>query len=168
LRAGRSFVTNGPLLRVKANGELPGHVFTAADGKELKVEIAAELTARDEIRFLEIVKDGEVESRIRFEDFARTGSLGTVSFKSSGWFLVRAIADNPKTFRFASTAPFYVEVGESKRRVSKASAKFFLEWVRERVGRVKLDNADQRRVVIQHHSTAEKFWENVLSRANAN
>ena len=33
LRAGRSFVTNGPLLRVTADGELPGHVFTAADGR---------------------------------------------------------------------------------------------------------------------------------------
>ena len=27
LKAGRSFVTNGPLLVVKADGHLPGHVF---------------------------------------------------------------------------------------------------------------------------------------------
>ena len=84
-----------------------------------------------------------------FEEFAKTGSLGTVTFKTSGWFLVRAIADNPKTFRFASTAPYYVEVGETKRRISKASAKFFLDWVKERTGRVKLDDPDQRREVLQ-------------------
>ena len=30
LRAGRVFVTNGPLLRVRADGQPPGHVFTGA------------------------------------------------------------------------------------------------------------------------------------------
>ena len=167
LRAGRSFVTNGPLLRVTADGELPGHVFTAADGKEVKVELKGELTTRDTIRFLEVIKDGEVESRVSVEDFARTGSLGTLTFKTSGWFLVRAIADNPKTFRFASTAPFYVEVGDAKRRVSKASAKFFLAWVKERAGRVKLDDADQRREVLKYHTAAEKFWTDLVEKANA-
>jgi len=34
-----------------------------------------------------------------------------VKFNESGWFLVRVITDNPKTFRFASTAPYYVEIG---------------------------------------------------------
>jgi hypothetical protein len=167
LRAGRCFVTNGPLLRVKAGGELPGHVFTSAAGGEVKVEIKAELTTRDPIRFLEIVQDGEVQSRVRYEDFARTGSLGTVNFKSSGWFLVRAIADNPETFRFASTAPYYVEVGEAKRRVSKSSARFFLAWVKERAGRVKLDDPDQRHEVLRYHTAAEKFWEGVVGQANA-
>ncbi|MCI0701057.1 MAG: CehA/McbA family metallohydrolase [Planctomycetia bacterium] len=168
LRAGRSFVTNGPMLRVKANGEFPGHVFTSAEGKELKVEIKAELTTREKVRFLEVIKDGEVESRVSIDDFAKTGSLGTLSFKSSGWFLVRVIADNAKTFRFASTAPYYVEVGDTKRRVSKSSAKFFLDWVKERALRVKLADADQRREVMKHHTAAQKFWEELLGRANAN
>ena len=167
LRAGRSFVTNGPLLRVTAGGELPGHIFTAAAGEELKVEIKAELIAHDKIHFVEIVKDGEVESRVKFEDVARTGSLGSVSFKSSGWLLVRAIADNPKTFRFASTAPFYVEVGDAKHRVSKRSARFFLDWVRERAGRVTLEDRDQHREVLQYHTAAEKFWQEMVNKANA-
>jgi hypothetical protein len=167
LRAGRSFVTNGPFLRVKAGGELPGHVFTAGAGEELRIEIKAELTTRDKIRFVEIVKDGEIESRVKFEDVVSTGSLGAVTFKSSGWFLVRAIADNAKTFRFASTAPFYVEVGDANRRVSKRSARFFLDWVRERAGRVKLDDPDQRREVMRYHETAEKFWQELVDKANA-
>src|SRR5262245_21790188 len=80
LRAGRSFVTNGPMLRVTANGELPGHVFSAAADKEVKVELKGDLITRDKIRFLEIVKDGEVSARVPVEDFARTGSLGALSF----------------------------------------------------------------------------------------
>jgi hypothetical protein len=167
LRAGRSFVTNGPLLHVTANGEMPGHVFTAAEGKEVKVELKGELTTRDKIRFVEIVRDGEVVKRVSVEDFTRTGSLGTISFKASGWFLVRVIADNSKTFRFASTAAFYVEVGEAKSRVSKAAVKFFLDWVKERTGRVKLDDAEQRREVLKYHTAAEKYWSDLLKNANA-
>jgi len=166
LRSGRSFVTNGPLLRVKASGELPGHVFTA-EGNEIKIEIKADLTTRDKVRFLEVIKDGEVVSLVGFDEFTRTGSLGTVAFKTSGWFLVRVIADNPKTFRFASTAPYYVEVGVANRRVSKRSARFFLEWVRERTGRVTLDDPEQRREVLKYHTAAEKFWEAMVGRANA-
>jgi hypothetical protein len=167
LRAGRSFVTNGPLLRVTANGQLPGHVFTAAEGQEVTLDLKAALLTRDPIRHLEIVQDGRVERRVPLEEWSRNGSLGTLPIKSSGWFLVRVIADNQQTFRFASTAPFYVEIGPVKERISKASAQFFLDWVRERIKRVKLDDANQRREVLQHHETAEKFWQERVTRANA-
>ena len=43
---------------------------------------------------------------------------GAVQVTAAGWFLVRAIADNRRTFRFTSTAPWYVEVGGVKQRVS--------------------------------------------------
>jgi hypothetical protein len=167
LRAGRSFVTNGPLLRVQADGRLPGHVFTVPEGKEVSVEVKAALTSRDPIRFLEIIKNGEVERTVPFEDWSKTGTLGKTRFQESGWFLVRVVADNAKTFRFASTAPFYVEVGEAKRRVSKASAEFFLDWVRERSKRVKPADADQREEVLGHHHRAEKFWRDLADKANA-
>ena len=52
LRAGRSFVTNGPLLRVQAGGQLPGHVFSSPGRKELVLEVKAALTTREPIRFL--------------------------------------------------------------------------------------------------------------------
>jgi hypothetical protein len=167
LRAGRSFVTNGPLLRLQADGHLPGHVFTAPEGKEVSVVVKAALTSRDPVRFLEIIKNGEVERRVPFQDWSKTGTLGTLRFRESGWFLVRVIAENPKTFRFASTAPYYVEVGEAKRRVSKASAEFFLAWVRERAQRVKVDDAGQRAEVLRHHSKAEEFWRELAAKANA-
>jgi hypothetical protein len=167
LRAGRSFVTNGPLLRVRADGHLPGQVFAVPGGKDLSVEVKAQLTSHDPVRFLEIVKDGEVERRVSFKEWSKTGTMGTLRFQQSGWFLVRVVADNPKTFRFASSAPYYVEIGDAKRRVSKASAQFFLDWVRERAKRVKLDNAGQREEVLGHHRKAEEFWQELLSKANA-
>ncbi len=168
LRAGRSFVTNGPLLIVDAAGKLPGHVFTAPEGQELNIGLKAALTTREPpIRFVEIIKNGQVERKVSFEEWSKTGSLGTVTFKASGWFLVRAITENKKTFRFASSAPFYVEIGERKRHISKASAEFFLDWAKERAMRVKLDDPTQREEVLQHHRAAEKFWQDLVTKANA-
>ena len=86
-----------------------------------------------------------MERRIPFADVVKNGSLGVVQFDSSGWFLVRAVTDNPRTFRFASTGPYYVEICATKRRISRTSAQFFLDWTRERVGRIKLPEGEQRR-----------------------
>jgi hypothetical protein len=167
LRAGRSFVSNGPLLRCEANGKFPGHVFTASEGKEVKLKLKARLDARDPISSIEIVKDGRVESAVAFDEWKKTGSLGALRFDRSGWFLVRAIADNAKTFRFASTAPYFVEIGKEKRRISKASAQFFLDWARERAKRVRLEERAKREEVLRYHVMAEKFWLGVLAQANA-
>jgi hypothetical protein len=165
LRAGQSFVTNGPLLRVEADGCLPGTVFMSAEAKE--IPITAKLTSKDKIPAIEIVRDGKIERTVRPEELERTGSLGTLKFERSGWFLVRAIAEEPKTFRFASTAPFYVEIGAEKRRVSRASAKFFLDWVDERRGRVKEPDEEKRAEVLRFHDDARKFWADLLEKANA-
>jgi hypothetical protein len=59
LRAGRVFVTNGPLLRVTANGQLPGAVLKS-DG-ELRVKIEGRLDSRDPIAAIELVRNGVVE-----------------------------------------------------------------------------------------------------------
>ena len=90
-----------------------------------------------------------------------------MTFRESGWFLVRAIADVPHTFRFASTGPFYVEIGAVPRRISKVSAQFFLEWVRERIDRLNLDDPEQRAEVLKPHRAAEKFWQEKVAQANA-
>jgi hypothetical protein len=166
LRAGRVFVTNGPLLRVRANGQVPGHVFSSA-GEALEIAVEAALTTRDAIPALEVIKNGQVERRVPYEEWAETGTLGRIRFESSGWFLVRAIAANPETFRFTSTGPYYVEIGTARRRISKSSAQFFRDWVRERSQRLELPDTGRRAEVLQHHASAERFWEDVLARANA-
>lgn len=162
LRAGHSFVTNGPLLRVKANGQSPGHVFVSE--KALSIDLEARLDGRDPVTALEIIRDGRVERRVPVRE-----PLGKLEFARSGWFLVRCIADNPQTFRFASTAPYYVEVGGTTSRISKASTKFFLDWIDERMARVplKLKDAAQLEEVLKWHRQAKEWWERRLSLANA-
>ncbi len=167
LRAGRVFVSNGPLLRCRANGHWPGHVFKAAAGATVSLQLEAALDSRDPIAFIEVIQNGRVVRKVSFPEWKQTGSLGTLKFDQSGWFLVRTIADVPRTFRFASTGPFYVEVGSPARRISKASAQFFLDWVRERLGQIKLTDPHQQEEVLQPHRQAEQFWLEKVAQANA-
>jgi hypothetical protein len=60
-----------------------------------------------------------------------------------------------------------VEIGETRERISKASAEFFLAWTRERMARVKLDDPGQRQEVLAYHVLAEKFWQERVAKANA-
>jgi hypothetical protein len=164
-RAGQVIVTNGPLMRPTANGELPGHVFTAEEGDELELEIGLTLSTCDPISYLEVVQNGEIKQSIRFVDYAKNGRLPKVLFKQSGWFLLRAVCDVSSTYRFAMTGPYYVEFG-NHRRISKAAAKFFLDWVYQRARQIKLDDPAQRREVLGYHRTARDFWQDLVSKAN--
>ena len=174
LRAGRSFVTNGPLLECRANGELPGTIFQGTTIQEttvkpFRVSLEMTLTTTDHVPNIEVVQNGKVVQSLPCQEKQTQKVSAEITFRESGWFLVRAITDNPRTFRFASTAPFYVELGEHPRRISRESAQFFLDWVNERIDRVpnKLTDAAQLQEVLRHHEAAREFWQGKVDRANA-
>jgi hypothetical protein len=89
-----------------------------------------------------------------------------VKFQRSGWLLIRAVTDNVKTYRFASTGPYYVEIAGTP-RISKQSAQFFLDWVQERAKQIQLSDPAQREEVIKYHRTARDFWQKKVEEANA-
>jgi hypothetical protein len=165
-REGKVVITNGPLMRPTVNGQLPGHVFRAPAGTKLDFEIGMTISIRDPVSYVEIIKDGQVAHAVRFEEYAKSGTLPPLSFEQSGWFLVRAVTDVGKTYRFAMTAPYYVEIGE-RPRISKKAAQFFLDWVYERAKQIKIDNPDERKEVMDLHRQARDFWRGVLDKANA-
>ena len=138
-RAGRVFVTNGPLLKPSVEGELPGHVFQAEKGGKLDFEIGLTFSTREPVSYFEIIKNGQIEHSVPFSEYSKSGRLPIVHFDRSGWFLLRAVTDSPKTYRFAMTAPYYVEIGD-QRRISKTAVQFFLDWVYERARQIKLDD----------------------------
>jgi hypothetical protein len=174
LRLGRVMVTNGPLLRPRVfgpgaeqEGALPGHVFQGDQGKPLEVQIALKLSTRDPVDYLEIIKDGKPIQQVRLDEWANAGGvLPPLAFESSGWFLVRAVTNNSKTYRFASTGPYYVEIGYQP-RISKKAAQFFVDWVYERARRIKLDDASEKNEVLEFHRRARDFWQKKLAEANA-
>lgn len=165
-RAGRVVLTNGPLLRPKVRGKLPGHVFRAPAGQILDFEIALTLSTRETISYLEIIKDGRVEHEVRFDQYAAKGRLPPVRFDRSGWFAVRVVADRADTYRFALSAPFFVEIG-GQPRISRRSAQFFLEWLAQRAAQIHLEDPAQKAQVLACYRQARDFWQGLLAKANA-
>ena len=166
LRAGRVVVTNGPLLRPSVNGKLPGHMFRAAEGAEFELEIGLTLSTCDPISYLEIVKNGQVEHSVSFDQYAKKGRLPSLKFTASGWFLVRAVTDRPDTYRFAMTGPYYVEIG-GKRRISRSAVQFFIDWIGELAGRDEPADSPAKRETLEWRRQALDYWKKLLSRANA-
>jgi len=169
LLAGRSFVTNGPLLNCRANGEIPGHVFQTGRDTPVNIDFAIDLTSLDRVPAVEIICNGEVVEALP-ATAARQQSLSVSrTFRPGDWFLVRAVTDRPETFRFASTAPYFVESPEAPPRISRRSAEFFLTWTKEREERVRraLTDPAEARAVLAFHDDAVRYWEDVVARATA-
>ena len=76
------------------------------------------------------------------------------------------MTDLSDTYRFAMTAPYYVEFGYG-RRISKQAAQFFLDWVYQRAKRIELSDPQQRREVMEYHRKARDFWQKLVAKANA-
>ncbi|GEM_PF-272845 len=153
MKAGRVFVSNGPLLRVTANGQLPGHVFQSNENS-MFIELRGQLDGNDPIDRVEVVHNGEVLP----DPFP-----GWIHFQESGWFLVRAITSKTNTLRFASTAPFYVELGDDKiAPQQRESARFFVDWCEERMTTLGNNNAlsaVQKEEVLKPWRDAIAFWQ---------
>lgn len=158
LRAGRVFVSNGPLLRARANGQWPGHAFQS-DGP-LRVLLEAQLDSRDPVLAIELVRDGHIEP---------ITLPRLITIQESGWFLLRAVADVPHTFRFASTGPWYVRIGGRPSPVRRESAQMFLDWTRQRATNLAaaLTHEPQRAEALQPLREAEQFWERQVAQAAA-
>jgi len=174
LRAGRAMVTNGPLIRPSVEGQPPGYVFRADRGETIELEIGLTLSTRDTISYLEVIKNGVTEHEIRLETWKKTGGkLPLLKFNETGWFLVRAVTDEATTYRYATTAPYYVEIG-NQQRISRTSAQFFVDWCRERSQQISDGShpagkfADEKqREALTEWRRAEEYWTVLLNRANA-
>jgi hypothetical protein len=161
LRAGRGFVTNGPLLRVEANAQPPGARLAMAGGSgPLAVRLAIDLTTRDRIEALEVIYNGRIVERLACADTVHQQLRATVMLDQPGWFLIRAVAEVSETFRFASTAPWYVGPAGAPVPIRRSSAQFFLDWVEERIARVKQNVTEPAELaaVLDWHLRAREFW----------
>ncbi len=168
VKAGNSFVTNGPLLRVRANGRLPGTVLHQSGGKALRVKLDIQLDCNDPIRAIEVVQNGKVVRQIASHGLPARIEVTDFVMDTPGWFLVRALADNDRTFRFASTSPFYVEANGAPTRISRGAVRFFLDWLNEREGRLKITDPAQRTEVKTYFDRASRWWQDRLSKATVN
>jgi hypothetical protein len=136
LRAGRTFVTNAPLLEFSLAGHAIGdEISIPAAVHQLKAVVR--LRSNVPVDHLEIIGNGKVAATIplRHDGMAAQDTV-SIPVTGSGWYVLRAYSDRAKTpvldlYPFASTSPIYVRVGDKPLR-STGDAKFFAHWI-ERV-----------------------------------
>jgi TolB protein len=133
IREGRTFATNGPLLRFSVNGQGPGSEIRLPRGRHT-LTIQAEVSSMVPLDRVEIVSNGEVA--MTYPLIAdRTTMIGraTIPIDRSGWYTLRAAADHAvhpvlDVYLFATTSPVYVIVGGDPIR-SASDARYFVAWL---------------------------------------
>lgn len=116
-------MTNGPMLLLKVNGELPGAVLTIRG----EAAVSFEALARGDLDRVEIVMDGAVVQTFRpSADPHRIVASMKLRPVEGGWLAARCFERSPVTVRFAHTSPVYF--GRQARRVPAALA-YLREWV---------------------------------------
>jgi len=162
-RRGRSFATNGPLLKVTVNGELPGSDFEIMRGESVSVK--ASVVSLVSLEALEIVVNGEVvasstgpakELEIDQEIVLEEGAW--IAARARGPFDPLLVNDDNA---FAHSSPFYFRVdGRSVRRPDDAG--FFVRWIDQLIDRAEASErfADegQRRETVALFRKAQDFY----------
>ncbi len=162
---GNTMVTNGPLLRVTINEEFPGSTQSSRAGEPIELNIAASLSVRDPVDYLDVVFNGETIYSAKLEDHYRKGEFPPISIDQSGWLVVRVVTSHDHLYRFATTAPFYFEF-DGKTRISTKSVEFMMDWLKRSSESILSQNKSdtQVRTILE---AAEQFWQERLEQSNA-
>ncbi|MFN7920505.1 MAG: CehA/McbA family metallohydrolase [Bryobacteraceae bacterium] len=132
-RAGRSFVTSGPLVLLRVNGREPGDEIRLPTGKHT-VQVSAEVASINAIETIEIMQNGVAVAELKPADATNRATLSkTIPVEGSGWISAQVRAKygrDPirRPFPFAATMPVWINVGGKPVR-SKADAQYFVEWI---------------------------------------
>ena len=144
-RAGRSFVSSGPLVFLKVNGKEPGDEIRLPAGKH-EFSVSIDVASITPIENVDIVRNGEIVETVRGDGKQLKLSVTrTVSLSRSGWIGVQTRAKYARTpirrpFPFAATMPVWVTL-DGKAPRSRADAEYFLAWMDKSLARAMKDTA---------------------------
>ena len=164
LKAGRTFVTNGPIPTLEVEGKGPGETIELpAAGK---VRIAA--TAESHVPFerIEVIVNGKVAAHEALAASNKTRRLEVeLLIGRSSWIALRvrgpahpAVFDGPA---WAHTSPVYVKVA-GREIASREDAAYFVDWIEQMVRSVAARDRfaraeDRRQVEALFRGAQEKF-----------
>ena len=132
IKAGRTFATNGPLLRFSLGGQgIGGEVRLE---KKQEVQFSAEMASIVPVDHLQIVCNGKVARELAMNNDRTEARVdGSIPIESSGWCVLRAFSDKAEypildLYPYATTSPVYVSVAGAPLR-SQAEAAYFVAWM---------------------------------------
>ena len=132
IEEGRTFVTNGPLVQLRVDGEMPGaEIRLPIEGGT--VEIEANLESAFPVEKFELVFKGRVIDTFDTDGGRSASVRKRIQVNESGWFVLRATTDGPvhpidDTNLHAETSAVYVLIGEEPIR-STEDAEYFIRWI---------------------------------------
>tara|TARA_Y100001947_G_scaffold87650_2_gene74522 strand:+ start:388 stop:2901 length:2514 start_codon:yes stop_codon:yes gene_type:complete len=143
LKRGRSFVTTGPMLFAKVNGQLPGTTITLdRDGGE--VTINGEVISETPVSFLEILVNSQPVLKVRARPKATPSGAHQITFsaelpiKTSAWIAVRCFEERPGgRLRFAHTGQWSIDIPGKPLRSSPEEKEYLIRRIREEMNRSK-------------------------------
>jgi hypothetical protein len=133
LKAGRSFVSNGPLLVFTLNGHEAGDEIALPAGVH-RLTARVSLRSMVPIEKLEIVANGVAVAQIPLSpDGAHADAVIPLPVTRSGWFTLRAWSSKSNAavldiYPFATTSPVYVTLAGRPVR-SAEDARWFVKWM---------------------------------------
>jgi Tol biopolymer transport system component len=132
IKAGRTFATNGPLLRFSLGGQAIGGEVRL--DKKQEVRFSAEMDSIVPVDHLQIVCNGKVARELALESDRSSAHVdGSIPLDASGWCVLRAFSDKAEypildLYPYATTSPVYVSVAGAPVR-SAADAAYFVAWI---------------------------------------
>jgi hypothetical protein len=129
-KGGRNFVTNGPMLFLKVDGQMPGAVIHSKD----EVSVQLEALADGKLEKAELLVNGAVVKTFEASgDGRRIVASEAVKVVPGGWMAARCFQKST-TIRFAHTSPIYF--GRAPRRDPKA-LEYLRAWIDADIERVR-------------------------------
>ncbi|MFN7922528.1 MAG: CehA/McbA family metallohydrolase [Bryobacteraceae bacterium] len=131
IRKGRTFVTNGPLLKLEIDGRMPGDELRLPDDGGT-VEVRGSVEAIVPLEKMELFFNGKpietIEVQGKSAQFRKR-----IPITQSGWFTLRASNSRPQhpvddSYVVGETSPVYVYRGSKEIR-SKVDAEYFVKWI---------------------------------------
>ena len=132
LKAGRSFATNGPLLRFELRGVPVGSTLALPAARH--VAYFAQVRSIVPLDHAQVVCNGAVVSELVLDGAREEVQVkGEVSLRASGWCVLRAFTAHAEypvldNFVYATTSPVYVSIAAQAPRSSE-DARYFSAWI---------------------------------------
>jgi hypothetical protein len=145
-KAGRNFVTNGPVLEFSVNGKMPGDTIDVSSRQPLQV--LAKAQAREPIDRIEIVANGKVVA-------ATPGAKleAEINPEKFTWLAARCYLKPGVTIRLAHSSPIYLTAPGQTWDAHEDRA-YFVKWIDDLIAETESDpqrfqNADQKAEVLR-------------------
>jgi TolB protein len=131
LRAGRSFVSSGPMLELSVDDSRSGDTLRLSAPRE--VRIVARATSQFPLNRVEVIFNGQAVANGSLSGDGLDVAIDTrLNIPRSGWISLRAAGathrDHSGGPLEAHAAPIYIEVA-GKPAASRADAEYFLQWI---------------------------------------